>query len=88
MDIFKSKPLKLASAAFYIVLMFLSFYCACYRLPVGLKYAINLLCVELADSHFLSQRVNPVVKVFLYLFFLFPKRNIFTFSRRGLVGRY
>ena len=43
MDIFKSKPLKLASAAFYIVLMFLSFYCACYRLPVGLKYAINLL---------------------------------------------
>ena len=43
MDVFESKPLKLASAAFYIVLMFLSFYCACYRLPVGLKYAINLL---------------------------------------------
>ncbi len=47
-----------------------------------------LLCVKLADSHFLSQRVNPVVKVFLYLFFLFPKRNIFTFPRQGLVGRY
>lgn len=43
MDVFKSKPLKLASAAFYILLAMLCFYCACYRLPVGLKYGINLM---------------------------------------------
>ena len=43
MDVFKSKPLKLASAAFYILLAMLCFYCACYRLPVGLKHGINLM---------------------------------------------
>ena len=43
MDVFKSKPLKLASEAFYILLAMLCFYCACYRLPVGLKYGINLM---------------------------------------------
>ena len=43
MDAFRSKPIKLIAEAVYIVLMFLSFYCACYQLPVGLKYAINLL---------------------------------------------
>ena len=45
MDIFKSKPLKLASAGFYILLMIVCFYCACYQLPVGVKYGINLLVV-------------------------------------------
>lgn len=45
MDIFKSKPLKQASAGFYILLMIVCFYCACYQLPVGVKYGINLLVV-------------------------------------------
>lgn len=43
MDVFENKILRIGSEIFYILLMFLSFYCACYRLPVGLKYAINLL---------------------------------------------
>lgn len=58
MDVFESKPLKLVSAAFYIVLMFLSFYCACYRLPVGLKYAINLLIFGWACAMFFSARCS------------------------------
>ena len=49
MDVFKSKPLKLASAAFYILLAMLCFYCACYRLPVGLKYGINLMVAGSSD---------------------------------------
>ncbi|MFR6092204.1 MAG: hypothetical protein ACLUIR_02090 [Faecalibacterium prausnitzii] len=54
MDVFKSKPLKLASAAFYILLAMLCFYCACYRLPVGLKYGINLMMAGWALLMFLS----------------------------------
>lgn len=32
-----------------------------------------LLCVKLADGHFLADRVYPVVKVFLDFFLLFPE---------------
>ena len=37
-----------------------------------------LLRVKLADGHFLSNRVYPVVKVFLYLVFLFSKGYVVT----------
>lgn len=47
-----------------------------------------LLCVELADSHFLSDMVDTVVKVFLDFFLLFPQRYIVTLSCQGLVRRY
>ena len=32
-------------AAVYIFLSFLSFYCACYRLPVGVKYAVDCVVI-------------------------------------------
>ena len=35
-----------------------------------------LLCVELADRHFLSDMVDTVVKVFLDFFLFFPQRYI------------
>ena len=74
MDIFKSKPLKLASAAFYIVLMFLSFYCACYRLPVGLKYAINLLIFGWACAMFFLRPMfnRAIFCLRFFALFFFP----------------
>ena len=68
MDVFKSKPLKLASAAFYILLAMLCFYCACYRLPVGLKYGINLMVAGWA----------------LLMFFIRPMFNRAVFCMRFL----
>ena len=68
MDVFKSKPLKLASAAFYILLAMLCFYCACYRLPVGLKYGINLMMAGWA----------------LLMFFIRPMFNRAVFCMRFL----
>ena len=74
MDVFKSKPLKLASAAFYIVLMFLSFYCACYRLPVGLKYAINLLIFGWACAMFFLRPMfnRAIFCLRFFALFFFP----------------
>lgn len=43
MNVFDGKILKYSSAALYILLSFISFYCACYRLPVSIKYAINFV---------------------------------------------
>lgn len=37
----------------YICLSFFSFYCACYRVPVGVKYILNCVIVALAIIHFL-----------------------------------
>ena len=68
MDVFKSKPLKLVSAAFYILLAMLCFYCACYRLPVGLKYGINLMVAGWA----------------LLMFFIRPMFNRAVFCMRFL----
>ena len=52
MNVFKGKGWRYVSAGIYIFLTFLSFYCACYRLPVGLKYAINLAIAGMGDvSH-------------------------------------
>ena len=53
MNVFKGKGWRYASAGMYIFLTFLSFYCACYRLPVGLKYAINLAMLAWAMVSFL-----------------------------------
>ena len=47
-----------------------------------------LLCVKLADGHFLSDCVYPVVKVFPYLFFFFSKGYVVTLPGWGLVRRY
>ena len=47
-----------------------------------------LLRVKLADGHFLSDRVYPIVKVFLYLFFLFSKGYVVTLPGWGLVRRH
>lgn len=43
MNVFEGKRWKYGSAGVYIVLMFMSFYCACYRIPVGVKYGVNLM---------------------------------------------
>ena len=74
MDVFESKPLKLVSAAFYIVLMFLSFYCACYRLPVGLKYAINLLIFGWACAMFFLRPMfnRAIFCLRFFALFFFP----------------
>lgn len=74
MDVFRSKLLKQASAAFYIVLMFLSFYCACYRLPVGLKYAVNLLVFGWACLMFFIRPMfnRAVFCMRFFALFLFP----------------
>lgn len=43
---------KYSRAGLYILLTFLSFYCACYRLPVGLKYGVNLVVFAWACMEF------------------------------------
>ena len=43
MNFFEGRLWKICSAIFYVILTFLSFYCACYRLPVSVKYAVNVL---------------------------------------------
>ena len=58
------------------------------RTMTHIRPVAYLLCVKLADGHFLADRVYPVVKVFLDFFLFFSKRNIFPFSCRGLVGGY
>ena len=40
MDVFENKIVKIGGMGLYIVLMTVSFYCACYRLPVGLKLSL------------------------------------------------
>ena len=39
--------------------------------------------IKLAHGHFLSYRVNPVIKVFLYLLDFFTQGFILTLSLRG-----
>lgn len=73
MNVFKGKGWRYVSAGIYIFLTFLSFYCACYRLPVGLKYAINLVIAGWAVLTFLIRpQFNKAIFVirFLVLFFL------------------
>lgn len=55
MSIFENRVWKMARIVVYVFLAFLSFYCACYRLPVGLKYAVNLLVFGWAFLSFVIQ---------------------------------
>lgn len=43
---------KYGRIVLYILLTFLSFYCACYRLPVGVKYGVNLVVFAWACLEF------------------------------------
>ena len=52
MKTFQSRWIRYGSVALYILLSFLSFYCACYKLPVGLKYGINLVVFAWACAAF------------------------------------
>lgn len=71
MDVFESKAIKIGSVGLYIVLAFLSFYCACYRLPVGLKYGINLVIFAWACAAFFIHPVFERAKFCLRFFALF-----------------
>ena len=55
MSIFESRIWKMARIFVYILLSFLSFYCACYKLPVGLKYGVNLVILGWALLSFFIQ---------------------------------
>ena len=46
-----------------------------------------VLLIKLAYGHFLSYRVNPVIKVFLYFLNLFTQGFILTLTLRGLIRR-
>jgi hypothetical protein len=74
MDAFESKLLKLASAVFYILLMIVCFYCACYQLPVGVKYGINLLVVGWACLMFFIHPMfnRAVFCLRFFALFFFP----------------
>lgn len=71
MNVFKGKGWRYVSAGIYIFLTFLSFYCACYRLPVGLKYAINLAMLAWATVSFLIRPQYDKAVFCLRFFVLF-----------------
>ena len=64
MDVFENKIVKIGGMGLYIVLMTVSFYCACYRLPVGLKYAINMLVFGWACAMFFIHPLFERAKFF------------------------
>lgn len=55
----RHSPLELVSALAYIFLTFFTFYCECYKLPVGVKYFINIIIAAWAAAAFL---INPKFK--------------------------
>lgn len=71
MDAFRSKPVKLAAAAFYIVLMFLAFCSDSYRLPVAVRYAVNMVVFGCACAAFLIRPDFNMAKFCVRLFMLF-----------------
>ena len=74
MKTFRSRWIRYGSAALYILLSFLSFYCACYRLPVGLKYGINLMVAGWALLMFFIRPMfnRAVFCMRFFALFLFP----------------
>lgn len=67
----KNKTIYWASVCLYIALTFLSFYCACYRLPVAVKYGINLLVFGWACIDFMirpAMGTGDVLPPFFYAF--------------------
>ena len=71
MDVFENKIVKIGGMGLYIVLMTVSFYCACYRLPVGLKYAINMLVFGWACAMFFIHPLFERAKFCMRFFLLF-----------------
>ena len=71
MKVFQSKLIRYGSAVFYILLSFLSYYCACYRLPVGLKYGINLVVFGWACAAFFIHPQFEHAKFCMRFFVLF-----------------
>lgn len=53
MQAFGSRFYRLVKAGAFIVLLAASYYSCCYRLPVGVKYAVNLLIVGWAAAEFM-----------------------------------
>lgn len=82
MNVFEGKVWKYGSAALYIGMVFLSFYCACYRTPVGLKYAVNLAITGWAVVAFVVRPQFERVKFCLrfFLLFFFPYMLFWTWS--------
>lgn len=73
MKTFQSRWIRYGSVALYILLSFLSFYCACYKLPVGLKYGINLVVFAWACAAFFclsAIRTRAVLSALFYIVFL------------------
>lgn len=71
MKVFQSKLIRYGSVGLYIFLTFLSFYCACYRLPVGLKYGINLVIFGWACTAFFIHPQFEHAKFCMRFFVLF-----------------
>lgn len=71
MKVFQSKLIRQGSVVLYILLAFLSFYCACYRLPVGLKYGINLVIFGWACAAFFIHPQFEHARFCLRFFVLF-----------------
>ena len=74
MKTFRSRWIRYGSAALYILLSFLSFYCACYKLPVGLKYGINLVVFAWACAAFFvsPQFEHALFCLRFFVLFFFP----------------
>lgn len=74
MSFFEGRLWKHGSAALYVALTFFSFYCACYRLPVAVKYAVNVLVIgwALMDFFIRPQFDRAVFCLRLFALFFFP----------------
>ena len=74
MKTFQSRWIRYGSVALYILLSFLSFYCACYKLPVGLKYGINLVVFAWACAAFFvsPQFEHALFCLRFFILFFFP----------------
>ena len=74
MKTFRSRWIRYGSAVLYILLSFLSFYCACYKLPVGLKYGINLVVFAWACAAFFvsPQFEHALFCLRFFVLFFFP----------------
>ena len=78
----KNKTIYWASVCLYIALTFLSFYCACYRLPVAVKYGINLLVFGWACIDFMirPQWERGMFCLRFFTLFSFPYLLFWTWS--------
>jgi hypothetical protein len=76
--------------ALYILLSFLSFYCACYKLPVGLKYGINLVVFAWACAAFFvsPQFEHALFCLRFFILFFFPYLMFWLWSAGICVARH